>query len=185
MEIPLASSADRSGKRGVRGRESGTWCRVSPRTAEPWNTSAVKHARAKSYWLGTGEGERKCDGFFPQKSGKNPRISAALFPPARACRRAQPNRRPNLAPAPCRTQGGWGAADTPPASHTVRIPPTDTLRLRNHNTFHLETTIHRIPTEEKREEKRMAEREGFEPSERFPPRRFSKPVLSATQPSLR
>ena len=32
---------------------------------------------------------------------------------------------------------------------------------------------------------KMAEREGFEPSERFPPRRFSKPVLSATQPSLR
>ena len=113
MEIPLASSADRSGKRGVRGRESGTWCRVSPRTAEPWNTSAVKHARANSYWLGTGEGERKCDGLFPQKSGKNPRISAALLPPARTRRRAQPNRRPNLAPAPCRTQGG-GAADTPP-----------------------------------------------------------------------
>ena len=153
MEIPLASSADRSGKRGVRGRESGTWCRVSPRTAEPWNTSAVKHARAKSYWLGTGEGERKCDGFFPQKSGKNPRISAALLPPARTRRRAQPNRRPNLAPAPCRTQGVWGAADTPPASHTVRIPPTDTLRLsyRTHsanryapppyrNTFHLADT---------------------------------------------
>ena len=31
----------------------------------------------------------------------------------------------------------------------------------------------------------MAEREGFEPSVRFLPRRFSKPVLSATQPSLR
>ena len=184
MEVPVASSANRSGKRGGRGRESGTECRVSPRTAEPWNTSAVKHARANSYWLGTGEGERKCDGLFPQKSGKSPRISAALFPPARACRRAQPNRRPNLAPAPCRTQGVWGAADTPPASHTVRIPPTDTLRL--HTVTHSTWRIQQKPIEEnQREEKRMAEREGFEPSERFPPRRFSKPVLSATQPSLR
>ena len=153
MEVPVASSANRSGKRGGRGRESGTGCRVSPRTADPWNTAAVKHAHANSYWLGTGEGERKCDGLFPQKSGKSPRISAALFPPARACRRAQPNRRPNLAPAPCRTQGGWGAADTPPASHTVRIPPTDTPRLHTvripptdtprlpyRNTFHLADT---------------------------------------------
>ena len=31
---------------------------------------------------------------------------------------------------------------------------------------------------------KVAEREGFEPSVRFPVRRFSKPVLSATQPPL-
>ena len=41
---------------------------------------AVKHARASSHRLGTGEGERKCDGLFPQKSGKTPRISAAPTP---------------------------------------------------------------------------------------------------------
>ena len=33
--------------------------------------------------------------------------------------------------------------------------------------------------------KKMAEREGFEPSVEFPLRRFSKPLLSATQPPLR
>ena len=33
--------------------------------------------------------------------------------------------------------------------------------------------------------KKMAEREGFEPSVRFPPQRFSRPSPSATQPSLR
>jgi hypothetical protein len=31
----------------------------------------------------------------------------------------------------------------------------------------------------------LAEREGFEPPEEFPPRWFSRPVLSTTQPSLR
>ncbi len=31
---------------------------------------------------------------------------------------------------------------------------------------------------------KVAEREGFEPSEQFPVHRFSKPALSATQPSL-
>lgn len=32
---------------------------------------------------------------------------------------------------------------------------------------------------------KLAEREGFEPSVEFPLRRFSKPLLSATQPPLR
>ena len=65
-----------------------------------------------------GEGERKCEGVFPQKSGKSRsyfrgshshRFAPALEPSLTAS--------PNPAPAPCRTQGVRGAADTPPASH--------------------------------------------------------------------
>ena len=60
------------------------------------------------------------------------------------------------------------------------------IRPASHTVTHSTWRIQQKPIEEnQREEKRMAEREGFEPSERFPPRRFSKPVLSATQPSLR
>ena len=59
-----------------------------------------------------GEGERKCEGVFPQKSGK----SRSYF-------RGSPTHRPGTtarpypAPAPCRTQGVRGAADTPPGTH--------------------------------------------------------------------
>ena len=66
----------------------------------------------------SGAGERKCEGVFPQKSGKSRsyfrgshshRFAPALEPSLTAS--------PNPAPAPCRTQGVQGAADTPPASH--------------------------------------------------------------------
>ena len=75
-----SAAQQKAGKRGVRGRESGTQCRVSPRTVGASTYSGVRHSRANPHWLGTGEGERKCDGVFPQKSGKTPRISAALIP---------------------------------------------------------------------------------------------------------
>ena len=60
----------------------------------------------------SGAGERKCERLFPQKSGK----SRSYF-------RGSPTHRPGTtarpypAPAPCRTQGVRGAADTPPGSH--------------------------------------------------------------------
>ncbi len=120
-ELPQA------GKREARGRESGTSWRVSPRTADPSNAPAVEHARASSRRLGTGEGERKCEGVFPQKSGK----SRSYFRGSHS-RGPAPAADPYPAPAPCRTQGVRGAADTPPASHEfapclprVRpLPPT-------------------------------------------------------------
>ena len=105
-ELPQA------GKREARGRESGTSWRVSPRTADPSNAPAVEHARASSHRLGTGEGERKCEGVFPQKSGK----SRSYFRGSHS-RGPAPAADPYPAPAPCRTQGVRGAADTPPASH--------------------------------------------------------------------
>ena len=110
-ELPQA------GKREARGRESGTSWRVSPRTADPSNAPAVEHARASSHRLGTGEGERKCEGVFPQKSGKSRsyfRGSHSLGPALAT----EPGLTadPYPAPAPCRTQGVRGAADTPPGS---------------------------------------------------------------------
>ena len=84
-----------------------------------------------------GEGERKCEGVFPQKSGKSRsdfrgshshRFAPALEPSLTAD--------PNPAPAPCRTQGVRGAADTPPASHRPALcafshrPATTTRRYR-------------------------------------------------------
>ena len=64
-----------------------------------------------------GAGERKCEGIFPQKSGK----SRSYFRGSHSDRpapAAEPGitARPHPAPAPCRTQGGRGAADTPPGS---------------------------------------------------------------------
>ena len=65
----------------------------------------------------SGAGERKCEGVFPQKSGK----SRSYF-------RGSPTHRPGTtarpypAPAPCRTQGVRGAADTPPGSHRPAAP---------------------------------------------------------------
>ena len=97
---------------------------------------------------------------------------------------AQPTTQPGTGTMPDAggVGGGGHAPRLPYRTHSANRYAPPPYR----NTFHLETTIHRIPIEEnQREEKRMAEREGFEPSERFPPRRFSKPVLSATQPSLR
>ena len=65
-----------------------------------------------------GEGERKCEGVFPQKSGK----SRSYFRGSHSHRSAPALEHsltagPNPAPAPCRTQGVRGAADTPPGSH--------------------------------------------------------------------
>ena len=65
----------------------------------------------------SGAGERRCEGLFPQKSGK----SRSYF-------RGSPTHRPGTtarpypAPAPCRTQGVRGAADTPPGSHRPAAP---------------------------------------------------------------
>ncbi|MBS1371440.1 MAG: prepilin-type N-terminal cleavage/methylation domain-containing protein [Lentisphaeria bacterium] len=62
-----------------------------------------------------GEPERKRDGIFPQKSGKIPSRFRGSFSPHRPPGAEYDSGR-YPAPAPCRTQGVRGAADTPPAS---------------------------------------------------------------------
>ncbi len=67
----------------------------------------------------SGKPEQKREVVFPQKSGKTT---------SRYCESSSPAERPQLrlstvlypAPAPCRTQGVRGAADTPPASRRLR-----------------------------------------------------------------
>ena len=65
-----------------------------------------------------GEGERKCERLFPQKSGK----SRSYFRGSHSLESASVagaglTADPYPAPAPCRTQGVRGAADTPPGAH--------------------------------------------------------------------
>ena len=65
-----------------------------------------------------GEGERKCEGVFPQKSGK----SRSYFRGSHSLESASVagaglTADPYPAPAPCRTQGVRGVADTLPGAH--------------------------------------------------------------------
>ena len=67
----------------------------------------------------SGKSEQKRDGIFPQKSGKIPsRYCESFFPAGRT--RPRLSTVPYAAPAPCRTQGVRGAADTPPAYRRLR-----------------------------------------------------------------
>ncbi len=64
----------------------------------------------------SGEVEQKREWVFPQKSGKSRSRFCGSFPSRRPTA-AESDSDPYAAPAPCRTQGVRGAADTPPASH--------------------------------------------------------------------
>ena len=64
----------------------------------------------------SGEVEQKREWVFPQKSGKSRSHFCGSFPSRRPTA-AESETAPYAAPAPCRTQGVRGAADTPPAAH--------------------------------------------------------------------
>ena len=64
----------------------------------------------------SGEVEQKREEIFPQKSGKSRSRFCGSFSPRRPTA-AESDSDPYAAPAPCRTQGVRGAADTPPAAH--------------------------------------------------------------------
>ncbi|PVY44706.1 prepilin-type N-terminal cleavage/methylation domain-containing protein [Victivallis vadensis] len=67
----------------------------------------------------SGKSEQKREVVFPQKSGKTTsRYCGSSFPAGRPRHRLSTV--PYPAPAPCRTQGARGAADTPPAYRHVR-----------------------------------------------------------------
>ena len=67
----------------------------------------------------SGKSEQKREVVFPQKSGKTTsRYCGSSFPAGRP--RSRQSTVPYPAPAPCRTQGARGAADTPPAYRHVR-----------------------------------------------------------------
>ena len=66
----------------------------------------------------SGEVEQKREWVFPQKSGKSRSRFCGSFSPCRPTA-AESDSDPYAAPAPCRTPGGRGAADTPPAAHDL------------------------------------------------------------------
>ncbi len=66
----------------------------------------------------SGEVEQKRERVFPQKSGKSRSRFCGSFSPHRPIA-AESDSAPYAAPAPCRTPGVRGAADTPPASHDL------------------------------------------------------------------
>ena len=67
----------------------------------------------------SGKSEQKREVVFPQKSGKTTsRYCGSSFPAGRTRHRLSTV--PYPAPAPCRTQGARGAADTPPAYRHLR-----------------------------------------------------------------
>ena len=72
----------------------------------------------------SGKSEQKREVAFPQKSGKTTsRYCGSSFPAER--RLPRQSTAPYPAPAPCRTQGARGAADTPPAYR--RLGPTTAI----------------------------------------------------------
>ena len=72
----------------------------------------------------SGEVEQKREEIFPQKSGKSRSRFCGSFSPRRPTA-AESDSDPYAAPAPCRTQGVRGAADTPPASHGQATLPNE------------------------------------------------------------
>ncbi len=105
----------REGRGGEKAAQGDASLPVPPAPHPPRQSNTPAQAGTSS---APGEGERKCEGVFPQKSGK----SRSDFRGSLSHRPA-PDLEPGLtadlnpAPAPCRTQGVRGAADTPPAFH--------------------------------------------------------------------
>ena len=114
----------REGRGGEKAAQGDASLPVPPAPHPPRQSNTPAQAGTSS---APGEGERKCEGVFPQKSGK----SRSYFRGSHS-RGPAPAADPYPAPAPCRTQGVRGAADTPPASHEFapclprvrHLPPT-------------------------------------------------------------
>ena len=84
------------------------------------NTQQTPHrpiiAAQQSFRSASGEVEQKREEIFPQKSGKMASRFCGSFSSCRPTA-AESGSAPYAAPAPCRTPGVRGAADTPPAAH--------------------------------------------------------------------
>ena len=113
-------------KREGLGREKAATCAASLPVPDLLN---LLHTSGKLSRLrqcsASGKSEQNREVVFPQKSGKTTsRYCGSSFPAGRPCSRQSTV--PYPAPAPCRTQGAWGAADTPP---TYRLPQNDSHKI--------------------------------------------------------
>ena len=115
-QFPYAALRKRE---GFGGEKAATRAVFLPVPANP-NTSLISRKLSRfRQCSASGKSEQKREVAFPQKSGKTTsRYCGSSFPAG------QPRLRqltvPYPAPAPCRTQGARGAADTPPAYRHVR-----------------------------------------------------------------
>ena len=116
----VASSAPALRKREGFGGEKAATCAASLPVPTDLNISLIPLKLSRlSQCSASGKSEQKREVVFPQKSGKTTsRFCGSSFPAGRPrlCRSTVPY----PAPAPCRTQGARGAADTPPASRRIR-----------------------------------------------------------------
>ncbi len=94
----------------------------------PNNHQTIIHqpitAPQQSFRSASGEVEQKREWVFPQKSGKSRSRFGGSFPLRRPTA-AESDSDPYAAPAPCRTPGVRGAAETPPASHSHATLPRE------------------------------------------------------------
>ena len=123
---PLASSSIPAlRKREGFGGEKAATCAASLPVPTDLNISLIPLKLSRlSQCSASGKSEQKREVVFPQKSGKTTsRYCGSSFPAdrPRLCRSTVPY----PAPAPCRTQGAWGAADTPP---TYRLRKTTAIK---------------------------------------------------------
>ena len=121
----------RQSREGFGGEKAARKSASLPVPALHQTTNRPLIAAQQSLRSASGEVEQKREWVFPQKSGKSRSRFCGSFSPHRPTA-AESDSDPYAAPAPCRTQGVRGAADTPPASHEFapclprvrHLPPT-------------------------------------------------------------
>ena len=115
-QFPYAALRKRE---GFGGEKAATRAASLPVPANP-NTSLISRKLSRlRQCSASGKSEQKREVAFPQKSGKTTsRYCGSSFPAGQP--RLRPSTVPYPAPAPCRTQGARGAADTPPAYRHLR-----------------------------------------------------------------
>ena len=117
-ELPQQSSAPGSTREGFGGEKA---ARKSASLPVPTNHQTPHRpiiAPQQILRSASGEVEQKREWVFPQKSGKSRSRFCGSFSSCRPTA-AESGSAPYAAPAPCRTQGVRGAAETPPASHDL------------------------------------------------------------------
>ena len=121
----LSSAPALREREGFGGEKAATSAASLPVPADPHISLISRKLSRLCQCSASGKSEQKREVVFPQKSGKTTsRFCGSSFPAGRPrlCRSTVPY----PAPAPCRTQGAWGAADTPP---TYRLPQNDSHKI--------------------------------------------------------
>ncbi len=122
---PACAGRSREGAGGEKAARKSASLPV-PTTPQTSHRSII--APQQSLRSASGEVEQKRERVFPQKSGKSRSRFCGSFSSRRPTA-AESGTAPYAAPAPCRTQGVRGAAETPPAAHDpatsrkVETPP--------------------------------------------------------------